>query len=315
MHRAASLSGLHCKDHMNELVKGYLLMIIPIVGFGITPVLVDLSLDEVSAVSFLTYRFVLASALLTPYILMNKREQLLQILNKRVTLGFALAQVVAISTQYMAQSYISPSLMTIISKSYLIFVPFVTPILLHEKFSRKAFEVSLIGSIGVIMVMAAKSDLNLSFSLLGLVLALISSWAFAFQITYSSKVNREHQPESIVLLYVMVTAVALASIVLKLIFDPALRGFSLEVWGYLGILVIGSSFLSYFAFLYALRSVPPTTGSVLLLSQTLLPFVSDYVRGREQFTAIFLLGSMIIILASALSVYITNREYEEERMT
>lgn len=293
---------------MMGIDRGYLALSITILGFGVAPIAIGIGYQDADPYSFLFLRFLFSLVLVSPIILRKNWVEIQELLQNKWVMLLCLSQGQAIVFQYLAQVYVDPSVATIINKSYLIFVPFLTPVFLKERFHLKHVSVAGIGIIGVYLVM--RGDLqNVTFAnATGIIFAVISSLGFALYIVFSSQLSKEMKVNNYALLWVVLAFMTLVSSFLMTVNSSNLSfNMTGSVVLSLVTLILASTVIAYFSYFYALKTIPPTTGSVLLLIQVIPSFISDYfftnLREVDVNTPIFLLGSVIIIIASILAVH------------
>lgn len=284
--------------------RGYFFISIPIIGFGIAPIVIDIALESIDIYSFLFARFFLSALLLTPILLFGYKDSVVSLLRNRYTYYLAMCQSVAIIFQYVSQLFVIPSFSTIITKSYLIYVPFIAPLLLKERFLPKNVVIALVGFLGVFLISGGNPTQFEADVLLGVGAAIISSLGFAFYIVFSSKMARDDNVDNLSLLLIILWFVTFVSAGLMVVNHQSLRpNFTTEVILIVMVLVILSTLFSYLAYFIALEDISATTGSVLLLLQNIPPFLSDALLFDRDLESGFFVGSLLILMASIASVY------------
>ncbi len=291
-------------------LRGYFFISFPILGFGIAPILIDIALTQIDVYTFIFLRFFVSALFLSPILLMDGYlEKVKRLLGMKRTYLLALFQSIAIIFQYISQLFVIPSFSTIVTKSYLIYVPFITPFIAKEKFQARNVFIAFFGFSGVFLI----SDLgNLDFTsdlFWGLMAATISSLGFAFYIVYSSLLAQDNDVDNFALLLIVLWFVTFVSGGLLISNTDKLSiHYSQEIILILGILIVFSTLISYFAYFAALEDISAVTGSVLLLLQNIPPFLSDYFLFGRDLSRNFLLGSAILVIASYLSIYFNRRD-------
>ncbi|RMG36109.1 MAG: DMT family transporter [Methanobacteriota archaeon] len=284
--------------------RGYFFISVPILGFGIAPILIDIALETIDVYTFLFSRFFLSALLLTPILSFGYLEKVKSLLRNKYTYYLAICQAVAIVFQYVSQLFVIPSFSTIITKSYLIYVPFIAPVILKERFLSRNVMVAAVGFLGVLLI---SGGTTLEFhvqTLLGIGAAIVSSLGFAFYIVYSSRMAKDEEVDNLALLLIILWFVALVSAGLMGINYRNLNPiFTPEVLTIVATLIVFSTLLSYLAYFMALEEISATTGSVLLLLQNIPPFLSDVIIFDRKLGGDFIFGSILIITASIASVY------------
>jgi len=279
---------------------------VPIIGWGLAPSIVDIGLDYIDPLPFLTYRFLAATLLLTPFILLKKQEEVKLLLKNRWTWIIGLSQAWAILFQYLSQLFILPSLSATISYSYMILVPLVSVIILQESLDRRHIPVVVIATLGLAMI-TTEGNLDIfNTSGLGIFLAFLATWGFAFYITSTSRLTTKESVEvdSFALFYIIMVIVSITGLLLSLIFQADMRVASSTVWISILLLTLISTVFAYIAYIEALKFISANTASVVLLLQIVLPFLIDFFVFGRTFSWWVIVGSLLIIAASALAIVV-----------
>ncbi len=286
--------------------KGYFFIMFPILGFGIAPVLIEIGLQQIDVFTFLFIRFFISSLLLTPLLAFGYWPKIKALLTNKYTYLLGISQITAIVFQYLSQLFVIPSVSTIITKSYLIYVPFLTPFLLKEQFQVKNVGIAVMGFFGVLLILGLEQGLGLGDLILGVSAAIVSSLGFAFYIVFSSKLAQDTEIDNVALLIIILWMVSITSFVLMGINDYQEIPLTKEMVWIFAVLIILSTLVAYFAYFLALETISATTGSVLLLLQNLPPFIVDFAWYRRPLSPLFAVGSILILISSYLSVKLNS---------
>jgi len=290
---------------LTDTIRGYGFISLPILGWGLAPIFVDLGLNYIGVLTFFSYRFILAFLLTFPFILMTKWNQVKILLKNPWTYIVASAHAWALLSQYFSQLYISPSISATISYSYLILVPFISSLLLGTKVSKRHIFTVILAILGVLMMVTEGKLSVFQTNPIGIIFAGLSTIGFAFYITSVSRLlNKEVAGADSLSLYIIIVGiVSIVGIVLSLSFGGNLNPLDIpnSGWFYISLLSLISTIMAYSAYIQSLKYLSPNTASVLLLLQIVIPFIIEGAFGVAYSLWVFA-GGFIVIVASFLVI-------------
>ncbi len=290
----------------DQRIKGFAFLSLPILGWGIAPIIVEFGLRFLEPLPFLAWRFIVALLISTPIIMYYKRQHFAVLFRSKWTLIVGLAQVWAITTQYLSQLYISPSISATISYSYLILVPFVSRLLLDKKIERIHILAVLIAIVGLLMI-TSDGDLSaFNTDYRGILLAVLSTFGFATYIVSASRlVTKEiENVDSLALYYIIIFIVSIMGIILALIFGSSIDPMIIpsKGWLYIILLAIFSTIIAYSAYIQSLKYISANIASVLLLLQIVIPYFIEVIFLDASISFWIYMGGLIILFASFILI-------------
>lgn len=296
---------------MNENAKlGFLFILVPILGWGIAPIIVGQGLKYIDALPFLFLRFLTALLLILPYVLLFKRTELKKLLTNKWTWYTGLAQTWAMTFQYLSQIYISPSLSATIAYSYLILVPVISVFFLRSPFNKLQFANVFVALFGLLLITFSVNGTNFTLSLLGILLALSATFGFAFYIVLTSRLilMEVYNVDSIALFAIVIAIVSISAFVLTQVFHSNINPLSYgkKSWEYIVLLAIISTILAYIAYNQSLKYLSANVASVLLLLQIIIPYIIELVLYSKTYSVFVYIGACIILFSSYFVVRLSD---------
>ncbi len=289
----------------------YSFMALAILGWGLSTSLIEFGLEYVSPFSFLFLRFSIASLILTPFILKIKFNEIKALLRSKWVWFIGISESAGLLFQYLGQREGVPAgLAALLSLIFLIFVPFLSPLILDDRINRYHVLAIVLGFIGV-TVIASEGDIsNLmdfeSGSLLGIVLLILAALSYAFYIVTTSRQVTIENPktDTTALFYIILVIISVVSFIMMILFEtPQLPSESIG-WLWISMLVIFSTIMAFFAYFVALKRISANSASVLLLLQALVPFTIDIAILKRVYSSVVIIGVVFVLLAMIIIVFI-----------
>jgi len=289
--------------------KHYLAIFIAILGWGFSVPFIEFGLAYIGPLPFLAYRFILATVVLTPIALIQKRQELGQLLQQRWLWVIGLAESLGLIFQYLGQQQGVPGgLAALLSLCFLLIVPFISPFIIGQKLEKYHLMAIITGFAGIIMI-STEGDLNRlrggTISLLGVLLLLSAAFGYALYIVATSRLTTIEQQDvdTFSLFYLVLLIVAASSTFATAMFST-FQPLPEELWIWLIGLAIFSTLIAFFSYFEALKAISANIASVLLLLQVLVPFAIDYVVLRRRYGIWIISGAGLIIIAMLIVVVV-----------
>lgn len=278
----------------------YVAMTIAILGWGLSTTFIEFGLEFVEPLPFLFYRFMLATVVLTPFVILYRRSEFSELIRNKWTWVIGISQSTGLILQYLGQERNVPAgLASLLSTSYIVMVPFISPLLLNEKLDKNHFLAMSVAFIGVIFI-SSENNVNrlANSSFLGIILLLGASGGYAFYFVSTSRLTTIEKPDVDIftLFYSVLLIASLSSLSASLTFSEISivpnKGIQWII-----LLTIFSTLIAFFAYFKAAQEISANVTSVLLPLMMLIPFTIDFFVLGRTYSSLVLTGSFFIILA------------------
>ncbi|MFX0073306.1 MAG: DMT family transporter, partial [Candidatus Hermodarchaeota archaeon] len=176
--------------------KALIFISIAIVGSGLSSTFIELGLNSIPSVPFLFYRFAISMILMTPIILVKKRDQVMNLFRNKFIWLIGIFEGLGLIFQYLGQELQIPAgLATLLTIIYALMVPFFSRFLLKQQL--KVYHlVAVITSIVGIFFIISEGNLTFlissSFSLIGIIILILSAVFLGLYITFTSYIQKLH---------------------------------------------------------------------------------------------------------------------------
>ncbi|MCL4348984.1 MULTISPECIES: DMT family transporter [Ferroplasma] len=280
-----------------------MLLISVVVIWGATFPIMKLSLQYISPVMLLSFRFILSAALMLPIVFKNK----MLIERKNVILGIVggILLFLAYYTQTVGLEYTTSSQSGLITGMYVVLLPIISLLYLKIKLNKVDVIAVSIGFIGLILMSSLKFSSAYTF---GDILTFFCAIFYGLQTAYVFKYTK--YLDSMVFTFYQLLMVG----VLSSIFVP----FSWEPSGLLKPIVIftivfTALFASFFAILIntrVLQYIEPTAAGVIYVGEPVFAVISSILILKEIPTMDIILGGIIIVVAMLIE---TLHKYVETK--
>ncbi|AGO60827.1 transporter [Ferroplasma acidiphilum] len=288
---------------MQGKVLYFMLLISVVVIWGATFPIMKLSLQYISPVMLLSFRFILSAALMLPIVFKNK----MLIERKNVILGIVggILLFLAYYTQTVGLEYTTSSQSGLITGMYVVLLPIISLLYLKIKLNKVDVIAVSIGFIGLILMSSLKFSSAYTF---GDILTFFCAIFYGLQTAYVFKYTK--YLDSMVFTFYQLLMVG----VLSSIFVP----FSWEPSGLLKPIVIftivfTALFASFFAILIntrVLQYIEPTAAGVIYVGEPVFAVISSILILKEIPTMDIILGGIIIVVAMLIE---TLHKYVETK--
>ncbi len=285
--------------------RSYIAMAIAILGWGLSSSIIEFGLDFVAPLPFLFYRFGLATLTLTPLVVLFRTTEFLELIKNKWTWIIGISEATGLTLQYLGQEReVMAGLAALLSLSFIVIVPFISPFIVNEKLARNHVIAMSIAFIGVIFI-SSEGELNnlAGSSILGIILLLGAAVSYAFYIITTSRLTTIEKPnvDTFTLFYSVLLIITLFSLIASLSFNELTPVPSKGIQ-WIVLLTIFSTLIAFFAYFRALQEISANVASVLLPLQVLVPFIIDFFVLDRTYSLWVLSGSSLIILAMVIVV-------------
>lgn len=281
-------------------LKYYIATSFAVIGWGLSTSFVEFGLPFVNPYLFLALRFLLALLLVTPYILLKKRKEVLSVMKSRWPYIIAICETTGLLFQYLGQNLdVAAGLSSLLTMMFILEVPVLSTVLLHEKFYRNHAIAIVLGLIGLFFIIT-EGDISrlVSSSILGIVLLLLSATSYAFYQLTTSKYTRgsETDVDSIALFYVVMLLITTYSWLMAFVNSSVTLAVPIDGWIWIGMLAIFSTIFAFTGYFEASKGIPANTLAIILMSQMLVPFFVDVFFLHMNYSLWVYCGAIIIVL-------------------
>ena len=291
-------------NNMSETIslkRSYFFVILAVLGWGLSTTFIEFGLPYIQPQPFLAIRFSVATLLITPIILITRKDQIFELIKSRWVYSIAIFETIGLITQYIAQTTVTAGLAALISMMFIIILPYLSYVFLSEKFHLNHGLAIILGFIGVFFIVT-EGDLSRlgSSSSIGIFILLVTATAYAFYQLSTSKLTRFEKPDvdSLSLFYIVMLLISILSILTAILFEP--EGFltiKFDAWIWVFMLAIFSTIIAFTSYFEASKGIQANTLSILLVSQALVPFIVDLFFLHRQYSSWIYLGGIIVIIA------------------
>lgn len=281
-------------------LRYYIATTFAVIGWGLSTSFVEFGLPFVNPYLFLALRFLLALLLATPFILLKKRKEVWTVMKSRWPYIIAICETAGLLFQYQGQNLdVSAGLSSLLTMMFILIVPVLSTVLLHEKFYRNHAIAIVLGIIGLLFIITEGDISRLaSSSILGIILLLLSATSYAFYQLTTSKYTRggETDVDSIALFYVVMLLITAYSWLMAIGNASVTLVVPIDGWLWIGMLAIFSTIFAFIGYFEASKGIPANTLAIVLMSQMLVPFFVDIFFLHMRYSLWVYSGATIIVL-------------------
>lgn len=282
--------------------KGVLYALITAVLFVTLEPVSKLIAGEINPYAITFWRFFIGSFILIPPAVSKLRREKIKITARdagiTAALGVLFICISMVALQLAVKIADAPSLIAIIFSSNSVFTIIFAVFIIGEKLTKNKALALLFGVLGVVFCADFSSGTNLSSVALTLFAALAFSLYTALSQRFNKKLGGVIQTAMVFLLGSIVLFIAL--LVMGVDVFPAVNGKSLGILLYLGFLVTGVGYASYFK---AIEKGGAIMASLAFFIKPILtPFVTFFINGIVPDLKVFL-AVLCIVAASYFAVY------------
>lgn len=267
-------------------LKADLILLLVAILWGTTFVTSKFSLEQLSPLTLIAMRFILAFV----FMMIFFRKQLKEMTFQDIKGGFIVGLVlfIAFATQLIALNYTEPGKQAFLAATYVIFVPFLVWIITKKRPDSRSFIGAFACLIGIAFL-TIKKGFGISY---GDSLTLFSSIFFGLHIITTERYVKQSTPVKITI--VQFGTVAVLSSVSALAFEgmPAVMSTTTLIGVlYLGIVCTG---IAYFLQTFGQNYTKSTHTAIILSLEAVFGSLLSIVFMKEVFTVPMIIGCVII---------------------
>ncbi|MFW9900947.1 MAG: DMT family transporter [Candidatus Thorarchaeota archaeon] len=292
--------------------KAYFFIAIAIIGSGLSSTFVELGLNSIPSVPFLFYRFAISTIILTPIILIKKRDQVALLFKNKLVWLIGIFEGIGLILQYIGQELQIPAgLATLLTITYALMVPFFSWILLKQEIKLYHLIAVIMSLIGIFLIISEGSLTFLStssFSLIGIIILISSAIFLGLYITFTSYIQKLHNNnlDSFSLFYVTLVIISLFSIFTMVLKNEYVIP-SRDTWIWILLLVFFSTIIAFYMYFKSMKTLSANQVSLLLLLQVIVPFAIDIFLFGRNYNLWVLIGSLVLFISVFLSTLISSK--------
>lgn len=288
---------------MQGKVLYFMLLISVVVIWGATFPIMKLSLQYISPVMLLSFRFILSAALMLPIVFKNK----MLIERKNVILGIVggILLFLAYYTQTVGLEYTTSSQSGLITGMYVVLLPIISLLYLKIKLNKVDVIAVSIGFIGLILMSSLKFSSAYTF---GDILTFFCAIFYGLQTAYVFKYTK-YLDSMVFTFYQLLMVGVLSSIFVPFSWEPSGRLKPIVIFT----IVFTALFASFFAILIntrVLQYIEPTAAGVIYVGEPVFAVISSILILKEIPTMDIILGGIIIVVAMLIE---TLHKYVETK--
>ena len=230
--------------------RSYSFVLLAVIGWGLSTTFIEFGLPYIDAQPFLAIRFIMATLIMTPFILATRKDEIISLFKTRWIYLIAIFETAGLISQYIAQDLnASAGISALISMMFIIILPYLSFVFLHERFHLNHGIAIILGFLGVFFIVTEGDLAKLgSASALAIFILLFTATAYAFYQLSTSKYTRFENPQvdSLSLFYAVMILISIISLFSALIFQP--QGFStikIDAWLWILLLAIFSTIIAF----------------------------------------------------------------------
>ncbi len=274
----------------------YMFMLLLVTFFwGVTFPIIKTALQYVSADAFLAFRFLIATALMG--ILVRKGGDFRK--RRNILTGFTAGFLLFLGYyfQTVGLDYTSAAASGIITGIYVVILPLISFLFLHNKVSRMDVYASVIAFTGLI-IMSAGSSAGFG-SRLGDLLTLICGVAYAVQIAYVSRYSGSLN--SYTFTFYQLLAVTVFSFAAIPISPGGIGTFNGYVIFALVFTAIFGSIFGYYVSTIALIYVDPAAAGVIYVGEPVFAALASVIMAHEALGISVIIGGTVMVAAMLMT--------------
>lgn len=197
--------------------------------------------------------------------------------------------------QTIGLNYTTPSKSAFLTATYVVMIPFIVWLFLHQRPAGKSYLAIAICFVGTLFL---TNTIQTGFNFkIGDTLTLLSAFVFAAQIVYFSSKAAESNPFTVAFMLGIVQGVA--SLIWSLIFergDYSSINWSVSIWPVL-ILAVFASFGAQTMQVVGQKFTDSTSSGLILMTESLFGSLFSVLMGFDPLTSNLLIGGALIVVA------------------
>lgn len=278
---------------------GYIAIFIVAIVWGISFVSTKILLETLLPSQILFIRYFFANVLFTIIMLMRKETFRIrkQDIAKFVSTTF-IGTVLYFVVEAKGLERLNATTATLILSLIPVFIMFTNRFTQHEEISKRKKIAVLISVVGVYLVVQGETGTN---QMMGYVYMFVAVLCWVFYTIVTNKLTNH---------YSEIKVTAIQSLLGSVVFLPVLfteglplNQISTVEWLNLLYLGVGSSAFVFTLYVFAIKQIGNTVGSLVINFIPLVTLIFGYVFLKETLTPIQLLGGAIILIVMSVTIY------------
>ncbi|KAA0258346.1 DMT family transporter [Deferribacter autotrophicus] len=263
--------------------------------WGSTFIIVKEALENIDVFKFLTLRFGLASILMLVFVIKKFRDVRRSFI-PGVILGLVLFSIFALQT--LGLKYTLASIAGFLTGLYVVFVPFLSIILLKQ-FPRKASIVGVfLAFFGLMLISYNGGDFEIN---IGIIYLILNAFFIGLHIIMIDKYSKIYDVTA--LTFIQLTVVFLLSLLFSLFFTDNSKGIILNSNVIFAVILTGvfATVVAFFVQTAMQKYTTPTKAAVIFTFEPVSSAFFGYFIGKEILTLHQYIGSALIVFSIIVS--------------
>lgn len=290
---------------MNNKILYSMLLLVTTFFWGVTFPLIKVSLEYISPLPFLAFRFIVAAGILIP-IAIRKKSDLIK--KENIIYGFwaGFYLMIGYVLQTIGLDYTSAAASGLITGLYVVILPLVSVIYLKMRVGRVVIFSSILAFSGLVIMSAGSFGGRLAW--LGDLLTFLCAIAYAFQLAYLSK--HSYKIDTYVFSFYQLLIVGIFSFALiPFIPDEMIRLNAIVLFSIIFTAIFAST-LAIFIMTRALAYVEPAFAGIIFVGEPIFAAISSVLFIGEKLSVYTVTGGTIMVIAIFI---VTGSKYISER--
>ena len=291
------------KNGALEHISDFLLILVALC-WGSTFIIIKNAINDLPVFTFLFLRFLLASILLSPFLIIKNKFINTKSISAGIFLGFLLFLLFAFQTVGLA--YTKASVAAFITGAYIIFTPIFSIIILHKKPYKTSIYGVIIAFIGLFFITYEK-DYTIS---KGMIYLILNAIFLALHLVYVDKYSRTYNIFILTTIQ-FITMTALSLLCIFFVGDNIISSkFTFNALFGIVYTAIFASVIAYLIQIGMQRFTTPTKTAIMFTAEPLsAPFFSYFIGG-EILNMHQLFGAALIVTSIIVAEWGTKRKYK-----
>jgi drug/metabolite transporter (DMT)-like permease len=262
---------------------------------------------------YLFLRFSLALIVIIPFFpFLTSRQNLKSLLTDKFVILLGIVNGSSYILQFIGQVGTTAGMGTLMVNTYLISTPLLTSYYLNVPLTKKLKFSIFLGAVGVILsatsVLITDIPENDIFSFListGIMLfsgLIWGGYAIVSSLFHKKSVNKDKSHP--IMIFAVSNFISVILIGFSMVFTdqiPQLNSISAEAWLSVLWLALGCTTIAYALYIYASKTIPPTTINVILLLNIIIGLLLSALLLGDSLSLLMIIGSLFIIIAIFLA--------------
>lgn len=259
---------------------------------------IKIGLQYMDAYTFVFLRFVFALLIMLALVLLRKKFTVN--FNKRLILFLGIINGVAYLLQYIGMSYTSASKSSLLVNLTVVWVAFLSPILIKEKISRKKMSGVILSLIGIVFITTNLDFNSLGFGdIVGDFIVILAGIIWALFILYNKPLVDQSKNLILSLTWLLFFTILPLLPVVPFSVNNFLN-LPLEAWIAIIYTAVFCWNIPYYMWSKGLQNISAVTSTIILLNEIIVSVIISIIFLGESLTIISGIGAAIIMVAILL---------------